>query len=482
MFSPDFYPTPSAVISQMCYGLELNGRIILEPSAGKGNIVDYLQLYGANVLACEKDPDLATIVANKCRLLHTDFLEVTPEEISHVDCIIMNPPFSADEKHILHAWTIAPEGCEIIALCNYQTLENRWNRSREQLSDIVKNFGNSENLGEVFTTAERKTDVTIGLVHLFKPRVSTETEFEGYFDMFEEYQRQENGLMPYNDIVDIVNRYIGAIKMFNEVIAASDKMNKVIAPISSGLDIVFGAHRTGRNNSYNAIDRDTFKKELQKSSWQCVFNKMKMAKFITQKLIGELNAFVEKQSNVPFSVPNVYKMLQMIQGTHKERMDRVLVEAFDEICSFSSENSTAGEKWKTNSDYKINRRFIKPHICRYDTKWPKDQVDVGYGSNYSLDDIVKALCYLTGTDYAATTNLGSFIDRMKCQWGQWYEWGFFRIRGYKKGTMHFEFTNDKVWELFNRRVAEIKGWALPRKTDAKQKGTERVKETGLMMF
>ena len=152
MFSPDFYPTPSSVIFQMCYGLELNGRIILEPSAGKGNIVDYLQLYGANVLACEKDPDLATIVATKCRLLHTDFLEVTPEEISHIDCIIMNPPFSADEKHILHAWNIAPEGCEIIALCNYQTLENRWNRSREQLSDIVKNFGNSENLGEVFTT------------------------------------------------------------------------------------------------------------------------------------------------------------------------------------------------------------------------------------------------------------------------------------------------------------------------------------------
>ncbi|MDR2888097.1 MAG: DUF4942 domain-containing protein [Bacteroidales bacterium] len=43
------------------------------------------------------------------------------------------------------------------------------------------------------------------------------------------------------------------------------------------------------------------------------------------------------------------------------------------------------------------------------------------------------------------------------EWGQWYEWGFFRIRGYKKGTMHFEFTDENVWELFNRRVAETKG-------------------------
>ena len=52
----------------------------------------------------------------------------------------------------------------------------------------------------------------------------------------------------------------------------------------------------------------------------------------------------------------------------------------------------------------------------------------------------------------------------------------------KKGTMHFEFTNDKVWERFNYRVAEIKGWALPRKTDSKSKGTEHVKETGMMVY
>ena len=315
MFSPDFFPSPSSVISQMCSGVQIEGRIILEPSAGKGNIVDYLQLYGANVLACEKDPDLASIIASKCRLLKSDFLQVTTEEISHIDCIIMNPPFSADERHILHAWTIAPEGCEIIALCNYETLNNHWSRSREQLYSIVEKFGNSQNLGEAFSSSERKTNVSIGLVHLFKPRVSTETVFEGYFDMNEENERQENSIMPYNEIRNIVNRYVGAVKMFDEVIESSNKMNTLISPISDRLNIRFGAHYSGNDNISHSIDRDTFKKQLQKSAWHSVFNKMKMGKYVTQKVIGVLNSFIEKQSNVPFTVTNVYKMLEMIVGT-----------------------------------------------------------------------------------------------------------------------------------------------------------------------
>jgi hypothetical protein len=39
----------------------------------------------------------------------------------------------------------------------------------------------------------------------------------------------------------------------------------------------------------------------------------------------------------------------------------------------------------------------------------------------------------------------------------------FRLRGYKKGTMHFEFVDENVWMEFNRRVAKIKGWVIPQK-------------------
>ena len=482
MFGKDFYPTPDNVIEIMMANIDITDKVILEPSAGKGNIVDWLQRNNAKeVLACEINYDLLTIVSSKCNVPESDFFQLKAEQISHIDMIVMNPPFSADEKHILHAWEIAPGGCNIIALCNSETLNNRWNRSRAILRELIELNGSSESLYDCFTEAERETGVHVSLVRLYKPSTG-EMEFDGYFDMQEDEQKQENGIMTYNSIQEIVSRFVGAVKMFNDVMIASKKINEMKAPISDGMNISFGAYTGSSGDRYNVITRDVFKKALQKSAWKTVFAKFNMNKYVTQKLMGDINKFVEQQTAVPFTVRNIYKMIELIVGTHAERMDNVLSEAFDKICSFSSENSTAGEKWKTNSNYKVNQKFIVPHICKYDTRWPNQHVEIGYGYYHELNDIIKALCHLQGIDYNNTTNIDTFVRNMQMEWRQWYEWGFFEIRGYKKGTMHFKFADVKVWERFNRRVAEIKGWQLPRKTDNKTKGTERKKSTGVEVF
>lgn len=54
---------------------------------------------------------------------------------------------------------------------------------------------------------------------------------------------------------------------------------------------------------------------------------------------------------------------------------------------------------------------------------------------------------------------------MDWSYGQWFEWGFFRVRKYKKGTIHFEFKDEKVWAAFNQRVAKLKGYPLPEKRE-----------------
>jgi hypothetical protein len=219
-------------------------------------------------------------------------------------------------------------------------------------------------------------------------------------------------------------------------------------------------------------------------------------------------------------------MIEMIAGTHVSRLNGVLVEAFERICGYSYDNHSGGEGWKTNSDYKVNRRFIHPYMCEYDTRWPSETMKIRYERGDHMDDIIKALCLLTGEKYENQiplrnyfsypfhlkredgTLLGGYeysyqnveqaqsavksllekkgikviISSTGREWGQWYEWGFFRVRGYKKGTMHFEFKDEKVWEKFNRKVAEIKGWALPKQTDTKKKGTERRKGKGVEVY
>lgn len=467
IFERDFYPTPKEVIEIMMSDSQVEGKIILEPSAGSGNIVEWLQAYGAKeIIACETNSKLRSILGAKCNLVGEDFLQLPPDIISHIDMIVMNPPFSADAKHILHAYEIAPEGCEIIALCNSDTLTNSCYSIRKKLKELIADRGYCRELGSCFSDSERRTNVQVACVRLFKPRTGNK-EFDGYF--CEEKDMDEcggaEGLMPYNVIRDVVNRYVDAISRFDSVMATSNEINELTSFIG-GSSIRFGAYLTRGNEYCATITRDFFKKRLQRESWMFIFDKINMRKFVTSGVLEKINRFIELQTNIPFTMKNIYQMIDVILQTNGQRMNQVLIDAFDKICSFSSENSTAGEKWKTNSNYMVNRKFIMPYVCRYDNRWPSAYVQLQYGfsgNGDGLDDIVKALCYLTGTNYDNVTNIYTFVNRMKMDWGRWYEWGFFRIRGYKKGTMHFEFADEKVWMRFNMEVAHSRGWELPTK-------------------
>lgn len=467
MFNKDFYPTPDRVITQMLYPVDIRGKVILEPSAGKGNIVDYLQRNGAKeVIACELNPDLARIVAGKCRMVGDDFLQLQPEDISHIDMIIMNPPFSAEEDHILHAWEIAPGGCTVISLCNSNAINRYASTSKQRtIKEYINLYGTEEEFADCFTDAERRTDVGISCIWLYKPKTG-EQEFDDYFSMDEEVEQQTEGIMQYNYVRDIVNRYTQAVKLYDEVMPLAARINELTKPISE-YGIKFGAFEVGerRGASDRPVTRDEYKKSLQKQCWLKLFSEMNMDKYVTHGVRETINKFVEQQVHVPFTMKNIYRMVEIIVGTHGNRMNQVLVEAFENICSYAwRENCTGGERWKTNSDYTVNRRFIVPWGCDYDTRWPTPHVKLNYRGRDKIEDIVRGLCFLTATNYDEITRLYDFVDRMKMEWGKWYEWGFFRIRGYKKGTMHFEFVDENVWTKFNMEVARIKGWSLPQST------------------
>lgn len=464
--NPDFYPTPNEVIEQMMLGEDYVGKTVLEPSAGSGNIVRWLKLNGScNVVACENDLTLRNLLGNVCPLIGDDFLKLTAEQVSYVDLIVMNPPFSHGAEHIMHAWEIAPSGCTIIALCNSTNVNATCYREYRKLQEVVKLYGSSEFLGDVFSTSERKTNVNVSLVKLYK-QADGEDEFSGYFFSQEDEdaanQNTKEGLMPYNVVRDLVNRYISAVKLFDSVMEASNQINEIAKVEKFSLPIYFTA--VNAEDRSTTITRAQYKKELQKYYWRVIFRKLNMEKFATSKLHQQINRFVEKQSNVPFTMKNVYSVLNMVIQTTGQRMRTALSEAFDLICSLSAENSTAGETWKTNANYMVNRKFIVSWITEYDTRWPNPFVKLRIGGNKDkIEDICKALCFLTGTDYNNMESLSSFVGENQLAWGGWFDWGFFRCRAYKKGTMHFEFKDEKVWMMFNQEVAKERGWSLPKK-------------------
>ena len=495
--NPDFYPTPEAVIQQMMIGTDIAGKTVLEPSAGTGNIVDWLKANGAReVIACENDPHIRKLLNGKCDIIAEDFLTVTSDMVSHIDCIVMNPPFSSGAKHILHAWQIAPPGCSIVALCNSSNLESYNRRDYQELQETIELYGNSEWLGEVFKDdAERRTRVSVSLVKLYKGGEG-DNEWDGYFfssvDEDAANSNETEGIMQYNMVRELVNRYVSAVKLFDDTMNVARRINETAEFIDYYIDdkgeqqkrtygslpIKFCAVTGNERSTY--ITHDQYKKELQKYYWNIIFKKLNMEKYATQSLRAQINRFIEMQKYVPFTMGNVYRVIDMVIQTTGQRMQKALLEAFDHICSFSAENSTAGEKWKTNANYMVNKKFIVPYICStydYDTRkaclslsWSRE------GSMSKLEDVNKALCYITGTNYDEVKSLSEAVRKEYPLWGEWFNWGFFRCKGYKKGTMHFEFLDEDVYYKFNYEVSKQRGWSLPKRSEKKRKAPKRKRE------
>jgi hypothetical protein len=498
MFNADFFPTPQTVIDRMLTGIDLNGKTILEPSAGSGSIVDAIIQAGGTPIACELNDKLRTIVASKCKVLAADFMTVTSEQVSHIHTIVMNPPFSADEKHILHAYEIAPAGCTIIALCNLRTIKNPYTKSRENLCDLIESFGDYEDIGRPFEDAERTTSADIALIRLQKPAAESGAEFNGFFMDEEPEQQQFNGIMPYNAVRDLVNRYVAAIKIFDKQLDAATQMNTLCKGFFSS-DIALSIHVDNQAKTRNEV-----KKDLQRSGWKWIFSKLNMERTATRSLREDLNKFVEEQTQIPFTMRNIYAMLEIIAGTTEQRMDKAILQVFEKITGYADENKT-GEGWKTNNHYLLNKKFIIPRMCEIGRYHSGNHLCNSYGANFDfMEDMVKAICYITGEDWNKYGSLANhcrynfrlytansveyFSDDIHYRgmnqrsielqkqgiphttesgrpiYGDAFTWAFFKIKAYKKGTMHFEFVDEDIWAKFNQRVGKLKGYPLPKQT------------------
>lgn len=491
----DFYPTPEDTIEEM--GIECRRKIVLEPQKGKGDIVKWLFDNGAEeVLTCELNKDLAQITHPDERFLKHDFLELTAEEISHIDMIVMNPPFSQGTKHLLHAWNIAPAGCEIISLINSASLENDYTRERKELLKIIETYGTEKSLGDCFNQAERKTPVVVYLVTLYKPAEAGEKEFEGFFTEEDEQEEQGNGIMKYNAVRDVVQRYIASVKCYDECVTQNDKLNVINAPFS------IGSFKIEVSHNHVCQDREEYKKALQKSAWDYIFSLMNLQKYVTAGVKRDINKFVEKQTKYPFTMRNIYAMFDIIVGTREATFNKSLVEAIDNFTRHTDENRYNVEGWKTNEGHLLNMKFIVPYMVECSPYRPNDVDTRSSNNSEQLQDLVKVICSLTGTNYDNFISLHYCIrsqyelyDGLKCveydndynkmvkykeayekehlrpveikdnklEWGKWADWTFFEIKPYKKGTLHIKFKSEDVWAIVNRAYGKIKGQVLPEK-------------------
>ena len=85
----------------------------------------------------------------------------------------------------------------------------------------------------------------------------------------------------------------------------------------------------------------------------------------------------------------------------------------------------------------------------------------------SLEDIDKAMCWLAGKNFDSLDDMGHYGNDFRAESGPihtinaaittirvgdqgWHDSAFFRIKAFKKGTVHLEFKDEALWAKFNQ--------------------------------
>lgn len=117
--------------------------LVLEPSAGRGNIVDALERAGAKVDAVELLPanvEALTRQGSANTIRTADFLTVPPEP--RYDRAVMNPPFAkqADIHHVTHAFKFLKPGGRMVAVMS-SSVSFRDNKLTTDFRELVRQQG-----------------------------------------------------------------------------------------------------------------------------------------------------------------------------------------------------------------------------------------------------------------------------------------------------------------------------------------------------
>lgn len=119
-----FY-TPQGLAARVVSLANVNGCVVLEPSAGEGALALECQRAGAEAIVCVEINGVATRKLAERGLLyaHADFLVLKPSDLGEFDRVVMNPPFSKnqDVRHVAHALKFLKSGGVLVAIMSPNT-------------------------------------------------------------------------------------------------------------------------------------------------------------------------------------------------------------------------------------------------------------------------------------------------------------------------------------------------------------------------
>lgn len=457
---------------------------ILEPSAGKGDIVEGLNkgrhggLYGHrqydDISAIEIDKDLrATLRGKHIKVIDTDFLQFSgPDKF---DLIIANPPFNGGANHLLKAIDIMYSG-QIIFLLNAETIRNPHTRTRQALVQKLDELSaDIEYIENAFKSAERPTGVEIALVDIRIKRQVEDDIFRGCDDQaaqFDETFNETHEVTTGKRIPELVAEYNQIIHLCTDTIVGYFKNYKKICQYVA-LNREPDKYYTAPNDMTEAMRKQVndMLMAVRKDFWQKTLNLPDVEKRMTAKKLKEFEVLVEERCDMDFTEGNIRNFVLNLIESYEQTLTEAVLDIFDKFtrhgyCSqdIYEKNVHYFDGWKTNSAFKVGPKVIipiyggygsGPFIDDYSGKW-----DLDYGVHRELNDIDIVMNYFDGMSHFRKISQ-SIQQAFSHGRSRDIHSTYFKITCYKKGTIHLTFRDEGILRRFNVVACKGKKWLPP---------------------
>lgn len=521
----EFYPTPPELVAKMISHEFIKEKFetILEPSAGKGDLIDFLLLakdylneggycraiydkdfsmpyetvidgvinrfvlpdfkkgkrskkYNEKVDCIEADSNFCAILRGKeYRVYNDDFLKWDDDK--HYDLIIMNPPFSNGDEHLLKAISIAEKtGSKIICLLNAETIKNPYSNKRKLLVNTLEKY-NAEikYVQDAFKNAERKTGVEVAIV-----RVEIPAPFRRKSRIWEELEQNDIDIdepISTSEIVSADDPLRMAVKLYKRELEAGKKLIEEYLALKPYLTSTFENEDTPSymrgclltlSSGKNGVNWNEYLYSLRYKYWYQLLHNPAFMNNLTSNLREEYYSMISEFAHKDFSLKNIYDVkMDIISRTAKGIEDKI-VSMFESL-SYQYSMDAAGNVhyfngWKSNSAFKINKKVVIPYVAA----WEWGKLEYYHYSDRSvykkLDDLEKCLAFLQigESEYVYDIDLSHQLKvYQEQQITRKMQFRYFEVDVFKKGTMHIKFRDLELLKRFNIFGCQHKGWLPP---------------------
>lgn len=487
MFHDEYYPTPAPVIERMLRpwlhhpgsgALKMDGLRVLEPSAGTGDILRYIQQHTTSFSA---PAALHAVEVNAtCRhalnslqgvsLVGDDILRFDPDE--KYDLAVMNPPFAQGVKHLLHVWERCITSGDVVCLLNAESIRNPCNRDRELLAQLIAAHGSVEFLGPVFQGGERPTEVHVVLVRLAK--VDRNDPFSFWQDA---YFRNESRALEFaeeamgnevavNDVIAaMVAQYRAVQPLFVEYLRAYRRLQYHVKNLSIGTHRPFDEllQDAVRYKEHPAKMVEAFMRDLRMQAWDSVVERTAIHDLMSSSVRSDFKTLQEEQRVLDFTEENIRALFSLLFENRHRILQRSVEESFDLMTRYHKENRVHVEGWLSNDAFKVNRKVVLPGMV---SAWLGTRLSVSDHGKRTILDIDRGVAMVEGRKISGITTMARALDaklattplRGGAIGDNTCTSTYFHIRFFKKGTIHITFLDEGLWERFNRTAAQLKKW------------------------